>query len=341
MSRLNRSLATAREIPTVVVASTIVVLALITVHLQVTGLRMAFVETEQVKRHLAVLGGTAPSPWQYRILAEYVIEAVAWPARRLGVPDALVLTFLSVRVAQNAAMLFAAYVYYRRLGVPTAAAVVGLNLLALAMLQADLESDLSFNTYFDVIFYLLAACAVLSRRWWWVVPIAMAGAFNRETSALIPLLPLAGWTYRDDRSRILRVAGVALVAWAVIFVSIRWWYGPRPLMLGWGHAPGLSLFLFNMRRYSWVRMVAMFGTLPLLALVGYRRWPHELKTFCWLIVPIWFGVHAFSSVLTETRLLLVPLVLVVLPGCLLMTARDGDSRLVRRGAGERDEGDVG
>jgi hypothetical protein len=32
----------------------------------------------------------------------------------------------------------------------------------------------------------------------------------------------------------------------------------------------------------------------------------------------WFAVHAFSIVLTETRLLLVPLVLVVLPGCLLM-----------------------
>ena len=316
-----------RVSPALVVGGTIAVLALITVHLQVTAVGMPFVETQQVRRHFAVLNGTAPSPWQYRVLSEYLIEALAFVPRRLGVPDALVLTFIGVRVVQNAAVLLAAYAYYRRLSVPPATAVIGLNLLALAMLQANLESDLSFNTYFDVLFYLVAALAVLSRSWWAIVAIAAAAALNRETSGLIPLMPLAALMSAPDRTRVLRAVALASFGYAAVFLSLRYWYGPRPLMPGWGRAPGVSLFLFNLRRYSWVRMCATFGALPLLAATGYRRWPAELKAFCWLIVPVWLAVHAVAGVLTETRLLLVPLFLVVLPGCLLIDARRGDARV--------------
>jgi hypothetical protein len=309
-----------------IVGSTVVVLALMTVHLQVTSLKMSFIETEQVQRHFAVLNGTALNPWQYRVLSEYVIEAVAFLPRRLGIGNALVLTFVIVRVAQNAAVLLAAYVYFRRLSISPAAAILGLNLLALIILQADLESDLSFNTYFDVLFYLLAAISVLAGGTWSVVAITALAAFNRETSALIPLLPLAAWTSAGNRARRVQAVAAGLLLYGTIFLAIRLWYGARPLMLGWNHPPGISMFLFNMRRYAWVRMVATFGTLPLLALAGYRRWPAELKAFCWIIVPVWFSVHVFSSVMTETRLYLVPLVIVVLPASLLIGAQGFELR---------------
>ncbi|HEX4348516.1 MAG TPA: hypothetical protein VHZ73_13155 [Vicinamibacterales bacterium] len=309
------------RIPAVLVAATVTVLALVTVHLQITGLRMTFLEGDQLNRHVAVLNGTALNPWQYRILSDYVIEAIAFIPRRLHIGDAVVLTFIAVRVAQNATVFGLAYVYFRRLSITPATAVLGLNLLALAMLQADVESDLAFSTYFDLIFYLLAALAVLSREWRAIVPLTFLAALNRETSALIPLLPLAAFAVEPRPLRLIKTSAAAALVFVLVYASIHYAYGPRALMLGWDHQRGIELFLFNMRRYGWVRMTAMFGTLPLLAVVGYSRWPRELKAFCWLILPVWFGVHAFTSVMTETRLFLVPLVVVILPGCLLIDAR--------------------
>src|SRR5262249_3794464 len=140
--------------PRVILAVTVSALAVVTVHLQVTGLHVVFLATEQTTRHYAVLNGTAPNPWQYRLLAELVTDAFAWLPVLLGVQNALVLSFIAVRVLQNMLVLFLTYTYFRKLSVPFATAIIGINLLALALLQADLESDLSFNTYFDVIFYL-------------------------------------------------------------------------------------------------------------------------------------------------------------------------------------------
>ena len=55
-------------------------------------------------------------------------------------------------------------------------------------------------------------------------------------------------------------------------------------------------------------------------MIGYRKWPLELRAFFWVIVPVWFLVHAFGSVMAETRLLLVPQAMVFIPGALLCLA---------------------
>ena len=63
----------------------------------------------------------------------------------------------------------------------------------------------------------------------------------------------------------------------------------------------------------------LFGTLgiiPLLDILSVRLWPVGLRAFFWAIVPVWLVVHSFVGVLAETRLLLVPFVLVLLPGAL-------------------------
>jgi len=42
-----------------------------------------------------------------------------------------------------------------------------------------------------------------------------------------------------------------------------------------------------------------------------------LQSFFLVIVPVWFIIHLFYSVMAETRLLLVPFALVFVPGTLL------------------------
>ena len=49
-------------------------------------------------------------------------------------------------------------------------------------------SDIQFNTFFDVTFYLLAGLCILQKRFVWIVPITLLAALNRETSGLIPFL---------------------------------------------------------------------------------------------------------------------------------------------------------
>ena len=61
--------------------------------------------------------------------------------------------------------------------------------------------------------------------------------------------------------------------------------------------------------------------LPLLAAVAYPRWPRELRALALAIVPVWVGVHFVTALPAETRLMLVPYVLVVVPGALAALRR--------------------
>jgi hypothetical protein len=65
---------------------------------------------------------------------------------------------------------------------------------------------------------------------------------------------------------------------------------------------------------------------PLLAIFSWRRWPLELKAFGLTIVPFWVVIHLFTSVIAETRLLLVPFAVVLLPGALLALAEPAPVR---------------
>ena len=95
--------------------------------------------------------------------------------------------------------------------------------------------------------------------------------------------------------------------------------------LAHGHRIGLDMFRYNVSRFvTWDRLIATFGIIPVLALVGYAKWPSPLKMMFWVVVPIWLVVHLFGGVLAETRLLLVPYALVLVPGVLFLVARPAE-----------------
>src|SRR5262245_26869968 len=295
-------------------------LSLFTVFLQAKAMGRAYVEAYQVPRHMALLSGTAGNPWQYRVLSAWVVEAVRLLFDALHVPHALIAAFVAVRVGQETLMFAVAWAYWRALGIAANPALLGIAILGWSVSYSNYGSDFQFNTYFDVLFYLLAGLAVVRGRWGWIVPITLLAALNRETSGFIPLLPLAA-AWREApaaRARAMRVAAIALVVYAVVFVALRWAYGRQDLIVPYGHRPGLDLLSYNLRRArTWLQLVGTLSIVPILALRTYRSWPRTLRAFGWLLVPAWVAIHWVIAVMSETRLLLVPMALVLVPGALL------------------------
>ena len=295
--------------------------SLFTVFVQVTKLSLAYLQTDQLDRHRVIIEGVARSPYQYRIFSEYIVEWIIRVYTALDVPNSVISGFISFRVVQNLLIFILVSKYYKTLGLDDYVTLIGMSILAWAMTHSLYDSDLAFNTYSDVIFYLAAAVSILNHRYIWVILITVFAALNRETSGLIPLLLISYVWYAHSEKQTLRYAiQIAIVAWtlyAICFVGLRMFFGVRELALGYGHGPGFDYFHYNVTRYiTYVQLFATLGVLPFLSLISFPRWPASLKAFFWAIVPIWLLIHPFVGIIAETRYFLVPLALVFIPGAL-------------------------
>ena len=315
------------------VTGTALLLSVFTVFLHLKALGRAYILEYQVPRHLAMLSGTAGNPWQYRVFSAWMVECAHRALAAVGIHDPLIAAFLLVRVVAESAMFVIAWKYWRALELSGAAAFLGLALFGWSVSYSNFGSDLQFNTYFDVLFYLIAAWLVTRDRLEWLWPLTAIAALNRETSGFIPLLALTTWPSATPtgRMRALRVAVVGIAIYAAIFVGLRWTYGKQEWIIPYGHKPGLDLFTYNLTRArTWVQLAGTFSILPFMALAARGRWAPRLRGIFWLLVPVWFAVHWFGAVMSETRLLLVPLALAILPAALFLLP--GEARETRESA---------
>jgi hypothetical protein len=299
-----------------------VLFSLMTVVVQVRALGQAYVEREQWDRHLAIIQQTARDPYQYRVFSAYLLEGVLRILTALECPHPVLAGMIGFRIAQNMLLFLLAALYYQALGCRTVHVLLGLSLLAWGMTQALYDSDLAFNTYSDVIFYLAAGLVLLQKHDGWIIPITVLAAFNRETSGLIPFMVVAAhyqdlkYTRRNAKPVIL-VAASALAVYLIIFGGLRYLFGPRLLSVPYEHQPGFDLLCYNLGRpKTWMQLFATLSLLPFLAILSFQRWHPLLRAFFWTVVPIWFVIHAFGSVMAESRLFLVPLALIFVPGTL-------------------------
>lgn len=311
--------------------------SVLTVYLQVMSLEKPFLyyleQGLQIERHTAVLEGTAPNPWQYRILADYLVEGAIQLFKNLDIPHPVGSAFIAFRFIQNIAIFLLAYLYYRKLSLSPAHALLGLGLLAWGMTYAYYDSDLQFNTYFDMIFYLLAGLLVLFNKPVWIIPLMALAALNRETSGLIPFMALAlvlqtrnagaAWKVETLKQKPVIVAAVSLAIFAAIFISLRLAFPNRPISTPYGHHMGFDLLQYNLfRAITWAQLFATLSIVPALALLGYNKWPPAMRIFFWVVVPLWFLIHPFTSVMAETRVFLVPQALIFIPGALFLLKAD-------------------
>jgi hypothetical protein len=279
------------------------------------------IETVQLSRHYAVLSGSAPNPWQYRVFSEWILESFIYISSKvLRLENAVHTSLCSLRVLQNSILLAFAYLYFVRLGITRTMSVYGVFLLAGGMLHVFYQSDLSFNTYFDVIFFLLGGILMLEAKYGWVPVLMVPAALNRETSVLIPILLIAWglWGKREDRPRALVAGGLGLLVWALVFVVLRLYYSDAPMFrVGDELLPGWELFRYNLTIPEMpILLFQTLGFLPVVGLLAHRYWSPFVRIGFLLLVPAWILVHTFSSVWAETRLFLVPVAMVFVPAVL-------------------------
>lgn len=312
----------------VVLIVSAVLLSIATTFAQVDDVTLHFIKNQQDKVHEQMMGGTAGNPWQYRILADWMVSYLIRFLFDIDFPAPKANAYVAFRFLQCMLIFISAGVYYKRLGLPLLANLVGLSILAWGMSHSLYNSDLSLNVFFDIAFYLLAAVLILGGGSIWIPLLMIPAAFNRETSALIPLMLIAfAYFDRDGPRKIkpaLLYATTGMVFFVAIFFGLRLHYGEQTFLTADGYYPGVGLLVLNITRWvTWKESLITLGLVPVLAVFVYSSWSKTLKIFFWVVVPVWFGVHFIASLVAESRLLLVPQALVFIPGMLFgLTNRD-------------------
>lgn len=246
----------------------------------------------------AVATGQASAPEQYRVLSAY---ATVWACRLMelaGIPRPVGTGLVAIRVIQNVIIFLLALAYYRRLGIPVYLGLLGVSALTWGMTLCTYESGLAIDVYTEIILYLWAGLVIVEGKPGWIVLITLLGALNRETSALIPFLLLAA----GERKGGVKGAS-SLAVYGAVFAALRLHYRGAEWIPEASAAP-------------WVNLVGVLGVMPVLAALSAQIWPRTLRAAGWVIVPAWFAAHALFGGVAETRVLLLPQVMVFIPGAL-------------------------
>ncbi len=298
-----------------------IILAVLTVKLQLDSLNGgadSYIHGTQLSRHEAILNGQAPNPWQYRVLSEYVAEGFVRFFQLLKVQDAISFGFISLRLLQNIAVFLLAFALFKKVSGSNVFALLGMLLLASSMKNAFYDNDLSFNTYFDLIFYLLAVLLILNRKYYWLVLVTIFAALNRETSGLIPFLALAALVNEElPLFKKLLPFLFSGLAFAAVFIGLHVLYPGRPLYIPYEVAPGLPMLIYNVTRaFTWTQLFFTLGLIPVIGLLFIFEWPRLWQYFFLIMIPAWFAIHFVLSIAGETRLFLVPQTVIFIPGVL-------------------------
>lgn len=328
------------------------------------------------ERHKALIEGHSEfyNPWQYRVLCPFTIEGIMWVYNHtvdkvfpieekvhfniqstsgtnketdefvnlMQTPGVMkyMIVFSLFRLVEHFFIYFLAWRLWSFFVKGKWLIFFGINFLALALGNSVAAADLSFNTYLDIIFYLLTANIILykkNRNWLFLItPLA---AFNRETGLLIPALYFISQTdftrFSFGRFNIKDIGFpkwstwmftiVLYVIFFAIFIGLRIYYGYQPQQQ-WKAPAGLPMLKLNLFSAvgvkAYMELIGTFAVIPFIILYKFRVFPHILKKWFIFLAPIWFAVHYVSVVAYQTRLFMVPIVLIFIPMMLWLVEKE-------------------
>ena len=293
-----------------------------------------------VQRHQDMLNREAHfyNPWQYRILSPYMIEGVLrlWegisppslPTPEILAERGIVLThhlpFILVKWISVLCIFLLSTRYYTALGISqTRYHILGMWLIAFFLYPAQFSADLSLDIYLETLFYLGAALLIIKGKEVWLPLLCIFAALNRESSGFIPFMLLAYfWVQRKSIYPLPSLKnGVFLlccVAYLGVFVGLRWYFGYPSGRSVYGNESFLDFFSWNLSQpTTYYQLLRSFTLIPILAIWFFPKWPTLLRTWAYLILPVWVLLHFGHAVVRETRLFLVPVCLILIPGILL------------------------
>jgi hypothetical protein len=271
----------------------------------------------QDMRHQNVLDHTAINPWRYRLLSAYLVEGSNYVFELLSVRKFTAFVTFRVMLSSVLLLLFAHVCYL--IGLSHTKMLLGLSLLGWSCSNMYWNSDLSFNTWLDAIFYMVALILVIKQRSVWIIPLTVLAAFNRETCLFIILLPMI---IHGCNKRNAIIGGISGVIYVSIFVGLRIAFG-YPDFVG-VRPQGYDVLVYNLTdRAMLLRVFSTLQILPIIVMFTIRYWSVlMLRLFFFVAIPF-IAVHLLLVTVGETRVLLVPISMVIIPGCLQACSREG------------------
>lgn len=318
------------------------------------------------ERHIALLEGRSEfyNPWQYRVFSPYVAEGLMWVYNHTidkvypiedkmnfqidntsGVNEETeqfvqlmqtkgamkyMIVFILFRFMQHFLIFYLVWRLWQHFVSNKWLILLGISFLALAFGNAVNAADLSFNTYTDISLYLITALIIVkNRNPYWLIPITIIAAFNRETGMMIPALYFISktdFTQFKLSNPIKTIGFPPLPTWVLtivlyilflsIFIGLRMHFGYQEQQT-WKAEAGLPMLKLNLMSAvgmkAYLELIGTFAAIPLVILYTFKRYPHLLKKWFIFLVPVWFAVHFLSVVAYQTRLFMVPMVLILMP----------------------------
>lgn len=110
-----------------------------------------------------------------------------------------------------------------------------------------------FFDYPELLFMVVAAWMALKLDWWWIIPIAALGAWNKESFLLFifTLYPL----FRRRRSRLISLLGVSVLVavCAAVYIPIRIHFAHNPGgSVEWHLKDQINFFLHPFQMFTWI-----------------------------------------------------------------------------------------
>lgn len=271
---------------------------------------------ERSEFHQGIIRGDFKSPYQYRILAPWLVEIPSVIVERVagippGKPAAMVREFFYLTERVLAVfLLFVVFHLYMETWFSSDIAFGGTVLFA--ALQVFTYFSYFYQPSSPINLLLLTAGAWLMARGefkGWLYPLTVVGSLTRETFGLIVPLHIA---FFGVKGRTLKHTIGLFLVWAAVQAALRGIFGFRPSF-------PLSPLDTGLSDASWP--VALFALMWFIPLVGIKRIPTELR---WML--LMFGVPLITAnvlfgKVEETRLFL-DLGIVLIPATLFVLLSD-------------------
>ena len=235
------------------------------------------------------------------------------------------LVFILFRWVLNVLLFYLIYCYFKHFTENRYLLFGMILFVSLCIGNSVNDCDFSFNTIIDVIVYLLGGLMIV-KKWnpWWILALSIVGSFNRETAILLPGLyflsqvdfqkmKVTNFTYLKKP---LLITTASYFLFIFIFISIRAYFGYRPPE-EWRVASGLSMLKLNLASIVSIKSYfEMYGTmlfLPFLIFIRRDGYSKFLIMGYFYLLPIWIITHLTMVVAYQSRLFLVPTVLILFP----------------------------
>jgi hypothetical protein len=249
----------------------------------------------------AIINHTAEAPYQYRILAPYVMSLVASPAN-YGAWFGMVLL---INLVCFAVIYPSVYTWLCRWG-SDKTAVGGVFLMTLLLIFSFVHQyPLSPNSNIELA--LICATLIQWKRYWLVVIMVIVASLNRETGVLlVAIYALLTVTNLRQPTPLVRVAILGAL-WAGITATLHITLGAAPHILGF-----MGTLQANFSDLvSGLIINALLLPLWTLAFIGYLKSPLLLKRFGWLALAYLFSalVGGLWGEMARLSLPAIPLIL--------------------------------